>query len=208
MPYKTYNYFDTTLKSDNININVAITTFINHLSQFKSTNTVENMYHTDSQDSIERRKRLKEFLIKNQNAKILLVGEAPGYNGCAKTGVPFTSDTNEPSSAIIQSFLSQSYPQIPVLMWNAFPFHPHRPNQTESNRSPNAEELGLGHSILQSFIKLFPNLTYFCAIGRTAEKQLLKINLPTQPIYIRHPAHGGKTKCIKTLDQFFRQIYE
>ena len=207
MPLNTYEYFNTKLKSDNNNIDITITTFINHLSQFKSTNTIENMYHTDSQDSIECRKRLKEFLIKNQNAKILLVGEAPGYNGCAKTGVPFTSNTNEPSSAVIQSFLSQNYPQIPVLMWNAFPFHPHQPNQTESNRAPNSEELALGYPILQSFIKIFPNLTYFCAVGRTAEKQLLKINLPTQPIYIRHPAHGGKTKCIEALNQFFKQVY-
>lgn len=206
MPRNTYEYSNTTLEPNNTNIDIAIATFINHLSQFKSTNTIENMYHTGSQDSTERRKRLKEFFIKNQNAKILLVGEAPGYNGCAKTGVPFTSNTNEPSSAVIQSFLSQNYPEIPVLMWNAFPFHPHQPNQTESNRTPNSEELALGYSILQSFIKLFPNLTYFCAIGRTAEKQLLKMDLPTQPIYIRHPAHGGKTKCTTTLNQFFKQI--
>lgn len=94
--------------------------------------------------------------------KIILVGEVPGYRGCRLTGVPFTSEhllmnnmeglelfgeTNGyrldleknklvkgATATMIWSTLIKY--DIMALSWNAFPFHPHKKGNGESNRTP------------------------------------------------------------------------
>ena len=157
------------------------------------------MYHGNSASAISCRKNLKAFLEANQNASILLVGEAPGYKGCGRTGIPFTSDDHEITASVIHGILDYKYPDTKILMWNALPFHPHIPGNSSSNRTPTSAELVLGLEILNTFLKTFPSITHFCAIGRVAEKSLRKLLPPDKIHYVRHPAHGGKRQCEENL---------
>jgi uracil-DNA glycosylase len=145
---------------------------------------------------------------------LLLVGEAPGYRGCRLTGVPFTSEaiilddrrplfgrragyqktaettrlTKEASATMLWSALSGLWP--PPLLWNAFPFHPHRPDQPLSNRRPLKSELLLGLDFLSALLALFPLVTV-AAVGQTAAAALSLAGLSNFPV-LRHPSHGGK----------------
>ena len=163
-----------------------------------------------------RRSNLRLYLDQMAAARpaLLLVGEAPGYRGCRLTGVPFTSEaivlddqsrpfgrqagyqktaemaqvTKEASATMVSSAVADIWP--PPLMWNAFPFHPHRPGQPLSNRRPLKSELLLGAEFLTDLMALFPLMTV-AAVGRSAAATLA---LAGQRDYhvLRHPSHGGK----------------
>jgi uracil-DNA glycosylase len=151
------------------------------------------------------------------NPRFLILGEAPGYNGCRLTGIPFTSEMvlfenpffkNEPiqfisekgnlkreiSATIMWSELSE-YIEKP-LIWNIFPFHPHSKENAKTNRTPTKTELTEGKSFLTELLEIF-NIQKIIAIGRKPESQLTNIGIACT--YIRHPANGGKHQFVKGL---------
>lgn len=148
----------------------------------------------------------------------ILVGEAPGYNGCRLSGIPFTAERNitieyknkylfglnngykiryinkpqsESSATIVWEYLKLK--DIYPLIWNAFPFHPHLENDTESNRKPKIEELEFGKKIFEKLINMY-NINKIIAIGNTANETLLKMGFNCRKV--RHPANGGKNEFI------------
>ncbi|MBD1932341.1 MULTISPECIES: uracil-DNA glycosylase [Cyanophyceae] len=193
--------------------------FIKELSNFKSGNNVFNQYSYDFLVNEVRRDNLFLYLkhLAERNPQFLLVGEAPGHRGCRLTGVPFTSEfillngfdeirlfgesrgyrkTNEfdrvykeQSATIVWETLVK-YQQIPLL-WNAFPFHPFKVGNQQSNRTPTTEEINIGEYFLKELIILF-DINSLVAVGNEAEKTLAKIGLAFQKV--RHPANGGKNK--------------
>jgi uracil-DNA glycosylase len=144
----------------------------------------------------------------------LLVGEAPGYNGCARTGVPFSSEkliregvldgklfgeengyyvshktvVHEQTAASMWQVLSE-VDHLPLL-WNAYPFHPHLTGDKNSNRKPKSSELKVGMEILRKIIILF-DIKKVVAVGNAAEEVLKKMGLEHEKV--RHPSYGGKT---------------
>jgi len=152
----------------------------------------------------------------------LLVGEAPGYNGCARTGVPFsserllregawdgklfgvhngyrvTSDTaaNEQSAAAMWEVLGR-VDRLPLL-WNAYPFHPHRPGNPDSNRKPRASELLVGMEILEEIMAMF-GIRNVVAVGNAAEAVLKKMGVGHAKV--RHPAYGGRSAFTSGLSE-------
>ena len=165
-------------------------------------------------------------LMAARSPRYLLVGEAVGYRGGRMSGVPFTSETllfeglldvpvlgtncgyeratrpgplwREATATIVWEALRESG-TLPIL-WNALPFHPHRPAQRLSNRTPRAAELQLGSQFLPPLLALFPIKTII-AVGRRAETALAGLGLAYQPL--RHPSHGGKEAFRAGLEEIF-----
>lgn len=70
--------------------------FIDELSKEESTPELTNVYSPEIPQSEICRENLYNYLqrIKNNNSKIMLIGEAPGYHGCRLSGIAFTCEEN------------------------------------------------------------------------------------------------------------------
>lgn len=197
-----------------------ITKFMNLLEYRADSPTVCNMYHDP-----HLRANLTAYLtfMHTVHPKILLVGEAPGYQGCRKTGIPFTSGYilvthlvfrdiplskgmspkwKEPTAAMIYETMT---PEIfhKVMFWNAFPFHPHEENQPESNRRPTAQEIEEGRSYLLLLEKIF-GFSRLVGIGEVGTAAVQSTT--TGPVTrIRHPSHGGKAAFLQGFQALLKE---
>ena len=158
----------------------------------------------------ERRERLRAHLSKR--ARYILIGEAAGYQGCKVSGIPFTSERlilageipristdrnrltsrarpwSEPSATTVWSTLRELGVAEYTVLWNAFPWHPHKPEDPLSNRAPTTAERALGLPVLERLLHLHSGAKLF-AVGRTAERSVQSIGRHATPL--RHPSMGG-----------------
>ena len=104
---------------------------------------------------------------------------------------------NERTATMIWKKVShlKSYP----LLWNAFPLHPHPPDEENKNRPPRKDEINLGYPLILKLLEIY-DFKKIAAIGRVAERCLDELNL--QSIYIRHPSHAGKGAFLQGVDDF------
>jgi uracil-DNA glycosylase len=158
--------------------------------------------------------------------QLLLVGEAPGYNGALRTGVPFTSErillegipaleqfgqargfaratddgrtSNEQTATIVYRELAAL--GVFAVGWNTYPFHPHRPGAPISNRPPRAEEVRLGIPLLAAVRALFPKIPV-AAMGAVAARAMTELAIPHTRL--RHPAQGGARLFAAGLRELF-----
>jgi len=196
--------------------------FINSLKSFSGGPTVFNQYNNTLQIT-----NLEQYLtnIEVQNPSVLFVGEAPGYNGCAISGIPFTSEfiinthnqngvlsncaalgnQRESSATIVWEKLDERMSlgklNVPPLLWNIFPFHPHRIGNLQSNRKPTTSELVQGLTILNDLINLFPSIQSIYAIGQVSGGTIN--NFPQYVNAIRHPSNGGKPQFNLDINSIF-----
>lgn len=154
--------------------------------------------------------------------RLLLVGEAPGYLGARRTGVPFTSErvllegvdppglfgvsrgfacattdgriSAEQTATIVWREVRAL--GVVTVGWNAYPFHPHRPANPQSNRPPRVAEVRQGQPFLATVCTLFPGLLVV-AMGNTADRALDLLAIPH--IKVRHPAQGGARRFAEGL---------
>lgn len=171
-----------------------------------------------------RRHNLRLYLgaMLDQKPDLLLVGEAPGYRGCRLTGIPFTSEyiilngqaglemfgdstrfrktaespkvEREATATMVWQATARLRP-LPLL-WNAFPFHPHRAGQPQSNRPPRDNELAAGLPFIEALVDIFA-IERVIAVGRKAASCLARAGLPYTAL--RHPSHGGKRDFLEGL---------
>jgi uracil-DNA glycosylase len=171
----------------------------------------------------DRRRRLQSHLA--VEAKLILIGEAAGYQGCHVTGIPFTSERliigggiprvssdgqrlsrrqipwSEPSATTIWATLHEFGIAQETILWNAFPWHPHRTGNLQSNRTPKPAERLLGLPVLEALLNAFPEAS-LGAVGRHAAKSLADCSRTA--FALRHPSMGGVTAFRLGLAQFLR----
>lgn len=147
--------------------------------------------------------------------KLILVGEAPGYQGCRYSGIAFTSERlllegviprvealdrrltsrklpfSEPSATIVWKTLYRHGVAEQTILWNALQMHPFRDSAPWSNRTPSDTEVSLGIPAVSALVRAFPEARIL-AVGRKAEAVLANAGIPA--VAVRHPANGGATE--------------
>jgi uracil-DNA glycosylase len=130
------------------------------------------------------RARVAGYLDDRANARILLVGEAPGYRGARISGIAFTSERQltgtgpaEATATIVHRTLSELNLEPHVLLWNVVPTHP---GSECTNRAPRRAEIDAG----LPFVETLARGRTVVPVGRVAASALGTAG-------IRHPSHGG-----------------
>jgi hypothetical protein len=160
----------------------------------------------------------------NHGVESIWVGRDLGYRGGRRTGLAFTDDVHvamhakrwginaerftkgtpiaERTAAVIWNRLSNI--NAPIFLWNAFPLHPHEPNEPFSNRQHNAKEAATGEDVLRQLVYLLQP-KYMVAIGNDAYKTLSKIDRTCHVVRVRHPSYGGQREFERQIDNLYRK---
>lgn len=169
---------------------------------------------------VEKLERLALHL--DCQADYILIGEAPGYQGCRYSGIAFTSERllseggiprlpvvsarlstrrlpfSEPSATIVWKTLYRLGIAERTILWNAVQLHPHRSDNIWSNRTPRPDEIALGKPALALLIESFPNAKLI-AVGKKSEELLQKMGVLVSGA-VRHPAFGGAAEFASGLE--------
>jgi hypothetical protein len=149
---------------------------------------------------------LRHYLEERDQADVVAVGEAAGYQGMRWSGIAFTSEFDllrwghpyrrssrrprpwkEPSGTIVHGVLEDMGAERRVILWNTVPTHPHLADQPLSNRRPTRPEVAAGLTYVQRLIDIVqPRL--LVGVGRIAAE-----TLGSRAVYVRHPAQSGAT---------------
>lgn len=187
-----------------------IDALIQDLAAFKSPPTLFNPF---ADQRLAGNLKLYFRFLASAPVPLALIGEAAGHRGCALTGMPFTSpetlrdsrnaffgphrermfrqgDIFEPSGRWVWG-VADAHGIVPLL-WNALPFHPHKPGEPRTNRTPGKAELAMGKPYLERVLEIFrPGLVV--AVGRKAQQSLGEMFPDRSFPAVRHPAMGGST---------------
>ena len=83
-----------------------------------------------------------------------------------------------------------------IFLWNVFPFHPHDPRNSFSNRPHTAAEREIGKRFLSHLIDILAPCR-IVAVGRHAEDAI------PGSVYVRHPAHGGQAEFARGINEIY-----
>lgn len=150
------------------------------------------------------------------DARLILLGEAAGYQGCRYTGIGFCSERlvmegaiprvtassrlstralpfSEPSATIVWKNLYKLGLEKTTICWNALHLHPFRPaDGVWTNRTPTERELDLGIASVKRLREHFPKAV-IVGVGQKAVQTLAKAGIASAG-GVRHPAYGGATE--------------
>jgi hypothetical protein len=192
------------------------TSFVNALSELKLDN-VFNPYadkcpiHDRSDAVSARRRNLRGYLKAAAEIGVdtIWMGRALGYRGGRRTGLALTDEYHltemterYPGSNFKQATVGPALAErtaseiwsvlraidLPPLLWNVFPFHPHEPGNPFTNRKFTARErqqVAVLNDILIKWLKV----RRVVAIGQDAFNYASRFDV--EVVAIRHPSYGG-----------------
>lgn len=166
----------------------------------------------DNKDAPQiRQKNLINYLLsaKTLGVDTLWMGRDLGYRGGRRTGLPLTDESHlaefsrlftgsrpvkatkadvvaERTAAEIWSLIAML--DLPPLLWNVFPFHPHLDTCAMTNRRFKANELSAVHHMNLTLLDMM-GITKIVAIGRDAERYASTLGVKVYAV--RHPSYGG-----------------
>ncbi len=80
---------------------------------------------------------------------------------------------------------------VPPLLWNVFPFHPHEPVQPFTNRKFTSQELRTVDELDGELVHML-GIRRIIAIGQDAASYATQFGAPIE--CVRHPSYGGVTE--------------
>lgn len=192
------------------------TAFVKALAEF-SLDNVFNPYadtcavHDRAGAAALRRKNLRSYLqaVSDLGTDTIWMGRDLGYRGGRRTGLALTDEYHlhemtrvypgcesqqvtqgpaiaERTAAEIWAILKAI--DVPPLLWNVFPFHPHEPGNPFTNRKFTAKELALVDELNNELFSWL-RIRKIIAIGQDAGHYAARFGLPVETI--RHPSYGG-----------------
>ena len=101
---------------------------------------------------------------------------------------------NEPTDTVVWSaIVEKGIDPYDTLLWNIFPFHPHKDGNPLTNRTPTDKEQQLGWEYTKRLLELHLELggvePLILAVGQKSADTMGKFGLSA--IGLRHPANGG-----------------
>lgn len=209
------------------------TAFIANLAAVEVEADAYNLYAQGSDANAIRRANLRRYFeqVAAIGPRYMLIGEAPGYQGCRLTGIPFTSEhlmlngvgdlpifgadagyrktdefervRKEPSGTILWQTIAE-IGLVPII-WASFPFHPHKPDKPWSNRAPRMRERQVGQPFLEAIMALFP-VEVIVAVGNKADDSLTRLDIAHEKV--RHPSQGGKPEFVAGMREIAARLMD
>jgi hypothetical protein len=201
----------------------AVDTLVADLAALPGSERLFNPYAPEHHGAAIRRANLSRYLadMARRAPRVLMLFEAPGYRGCALSGIPATSErimlkgvdkwdlfgagyrktsdnpqgVAEMTATILWGALAEHAAQ-PPLIWNTVPLHPHKPGERRSNRTPTVAEQRLGGEFIGRVLEIFP-VELMLGVGRKAQRTLAELGIDHLPL--RHPSQGGKAEFVEGL---------
>ncbi|WP_313055350.1 uracil-DNA glycosylase [Pseudomonas lopnurensis] len=191
-------------------------TFVKTLAAFNLEN-VFNPYsdtcpvHDRASAASFRRKNLRSYLKAASDIGVdtIWMGRDLGYRGGRRTGLALTDEYHLPEMsrlypgcesqqathgpAIAERTAAEIWAvlraiDLPPLLWNVFPFHPHEPGNPFSNRRFSAKELSQVDELNSELFKWL-KIRKIVAIGQDAAHYASRFDVTVETI--RHPSYGG-----------------
>lgn len=160
-----------------------------------------------------RRQNLRTYLVAIADIGVdtIWMGRDLGYRGGRRTGLALTDEYHldeliklypgckasratrgpavaENTAATIWAVLRML--PLPPLLWNVFPFHPHKDGNPFSNRCFNSKELKAVNEINIMLVSWF-KVRRIIAIGQNAAHYAKRFGI--EVLTVRHPSYGGVT---------------
>jgi hypothetical protein len=151
----------------------------------------------------------------------LWIGRDLGYRGGRRTGLALTDDVHvtahaarwgveaqrctkgspvkERTAALAWSVLDEI--ELPVFLWNVFPFHPHEPGLPFTNRSHRASERAVGEDVLCELLQIL-RPERVVALGGDAASCGSRL-APTKCVRVRHPSYGGQADFLRQMTDIY-----
>lgn len=161
-----------------------------------------------------RRRSLRTLLSAAQELGIdtIWMGRDLGYRGGRRTGLALTDEVRlaqfpvvYPGAAAAKSTLGPAVAErtateiwavlaqldLPPLLWNVFPFHPHEPGQPFTNRKFTGAELKVADALNRQLLSWL-GIRRIVAIGQDAAHYADQFGVKVE--CVRHPSYGGVTE--------------